>query len=120
MSKLESNIQLPTIVLGGLVALIIKDVVQTLLSIPLQEYLTKLQSEYQLAAAQGDAVPWWIENLGSLFQLGLTLGVAVFAIAFYYFVVKENPVRFRKKTKTEAVVASVKKTVKKATKKAKK
>lgn len=120
MSKLESNLQLPTVILGGLVALIIKDVVQIVLSIPLQEWLTKLQSEYQVSAAQGEAVPWWVENLNSLFSLGLTVGVAIFAVAFYFFVVKENPIRFRKKTKTEAAVASVKKTVKKTVKKAKK
>ena len=120
MAKSENNLQLPVIILGGIIALVIKDIVQIALSIPLQKYLTGLQTEYQTTAAQGKAVPWWIENLSNIYALCLALGLALFALAFYHFVVKENPIRFGKKSKAESVATSSTKTVKKTVKKAKK
>ncbi len=118
MAKSEN--QLPTIVLGGLIALVINTIVQQIVALGVTDFLTKKSQEYQLTAAEGGNVPWWVENINNVYPVILSLGVVVFAVAFYFFVVKEDPIRFRKKTKTESAVANVKKAVKKTVKKAKK
>jgi len=96
MSKIESNIQLPTVVLGGLIAIMVERAITLLFYVPVSNYVQDLAAKYQQQAlSEPDKVPWWIQNLvlnGLLSQILLLVAVLVFAVAFYYFVVRDQKV----------------------------
>jgi|GEM_PF-3828873 len=96
MSKIESNIQLPTVVLGALIAIMVERAITLLFYVPVSNYVQDLASHYQQQAmTEPDKVPWWVQNLvlnGLLSQVLLLLAVLVFAVAFYFFVVRDRKV----------------------------
>lgn len=96
MSKIESNIQLPTVVLGGLIAIMVERAITLLFYVPVSNYVQELAAKYQQQAmTEPDKVPWWVQNLvlnGLLSQILLLLAVLVFAVAFYFFVVRDQKV----------------------------
>ena len=94
MSKLESNIQLPTVIFGALLALIIERATTLIFIVPAQNYAQDLAEEYQFAG-EGEDIPFFIENFvlnGLLPQILVLIAVAVFALAFYFFVVRDKRV----------------------------
>lgn len=96
MSKIESNIQLPTVVLGALIAIMVERAITLLFYVPVSNYVQDLATKYQQqAVTEPDKLPWWVQNLvmnGLLSQVLLLLAVLVFAVAFYYFVVRDQKV----------------------------
>ncbi|MBP7018440.1 hypothetical protein KBB17_02975, partial [Candidatus Saccharibacteria bacterium] len=89
----RNKIQLPTIFLGGLLAIIMEQVIQLIFFVPVQNYVQDKAQFYQEKLAGGKEISWFAENYvvnGALSNILILLALIAFAAAFYFFVVRRK------------------------------
>ena len=89
----RNRIQLPTIFLGGLLAIIMEQVIQLIFFVPVQNYVQDKAQFYQEKLAGGKEISWFAENYvvnGALSNILILLALIAFAAAFYFFVVRRK------------------------------